>query len=265
MGKILIAFVAAFSCLAHAGALHDAVEANDEAKVLELLDAAPASVNELDEDGNSPLHFATNAENINLVRILLERGADLEQARRFNGDTAFFIAVGLENVELVTLFLGLRVINVNRVSAEGFTALHQAAAGGNIAILSLLIPHFLEAGALDALDHGLTTAVYYAAANGHIDFVRLLLINGADATLADEYGLTAADVAAENGHDDIVEVITNHLKQLRKKNPKRKRGSLESLVFKHFKDDDGTDDEGADDCGAGPALPVMPGPFPAVF
>lgn len=49
------------------------------------------------------------------------------------------------------------------------------------------------------------TVLHAAAAGGHMEMVRLLVEQGADFRRIDRDGLTAAQIAASNGHDAVAE------------------------------------------------------------
>lgn len=56
--------------------LHDAVKASEAEKVKHLLQGGYA-INDLDENGFSPLHYAVKNSNLDLVTLLLKKGADV--------------------------------------------------------------------------------------------------------------------------------------------------------------------------------------------
>ena len=51
-----------------------------------------------------------------------------------------------------------------------------------------------------------------AAESGHFEVVRLLLEHGADASLRDDRGKTALELAEESGHFGVAEFIRNSSK-----------------------------------------------------
>lgn len=55
---------------------------------------------------------------------------------------------------------------------------------------------------------GLGTALHYAARKGREDLVRLLLERGASTEIRDTLGRTAADVAREAGHDNLIPALS---------------------------------------------------------
>jgi hypothetical protein len=51
------------------------------------------------------------------------------------------------------------------------------------------------------------TALMWASGYGRIESVRLLLERGADPSLKDDRGKTAADIAAEQGHQAVAQLL----------------------------------------------------------
>ncbi len=69
-----------------AAEIHDAVRAGDVAKVRAILDKDAAAANALDENGRPPLALACiPATNMDMVRCLVERGADVNFSRKYAG------------------------------------------------------------------------------------------------------------------------------------------------------------------------------------
>ena len=56
-----------------------------------------------------------------------------------------------------------------------------------------------------------STALHFAAANGHSNVVRTLLLHGAHADRADKYGVTPEMLARENGKEGMAEVLKEWL------------------------------------------------------
>lgn len=52
-----------------------------------------------------------------------------------------------------------------------------------------------------------TTALMYAAQNGHLDTVKFLILAGANPDVKDREGKTALELAGENRHDDVVDYL----------------------------------------------------------
>ncbi|XP_044136227.1 cortactin-binding protein 2 [Bufo gargarizans] len=82
--------------------------------------------------------------------------------------------------------------------ADRSTLLHQAAAQGNVTLLSMLLNE--EGLDINNLSKDGHTALYSAAANGHTDCVKLLLTSGAQVDATVSNGFTALCTAAAQGH-----------------------------------------------------------------
>ena len=63
---------------------------------------------------------------------------------------------------------------------------------------------------MNAREHDGYTALHRAAMNGHLIIVEKLLEKGADTTLSQKHGMTAIDLALQNKHHHIVELLRNY-------------------------------------------------------
>ncbi|KAM8972069.1 LOW QUALITY PROTEIN: cortactin-binding protein 2 [Pelodytes ibericus] len=88
---------------------------------------------------------------------------------------------------------------------DRLTLLHQAAAQGNVTLLSMLLNE--EGLDLNNLCKDGHSALYSAAANGHSDCVKLLLTSGAQVNATVSNGFTALCTAAAQGHSKCAEIL----------------------------------------------------------
>jgi uncharacterized protein len=140
-------------------------------RVKSILKRTPRLLNEFASDGFQPLGLAAFFGHVEVVRFLLEAGAE-----------------------------------VNTLSQNGLkvTPLHSAAAGRHYEIAMLLLEH----GANPNLrQEGDFVPLHSAAQNGQIEMVKILLQYGADKDLKSAEGKTAAEYALENGHKIVAEVL----------------------------------------------------------
>jgi len=160
------------------------------------------------ERGDTGLILALREGAMRVFDVLLHApDIDLERRSR-NGDTALMIAAFKTNQTAVQALLAKGA----QVNQPGWTALHYAAASGHNGIVTLLLEKFAY---IDAESPNKTTPLMMAARGGHILTVKLLLDAGADATLKNEQGKTAIDLARQFGHSDIVEGLTYRIKKMK--------------------------------------------------
>jgi ankyrin repeat protein len=85
--------------------------------------------------------------------------------------------------------------------------LRQAARGGRVDLVQLLLARGANPDAADASGHG---PLYFAAASGSADVVALLLDKGVDVNRRDQYGFSALYAASGQGSRDVMQVLLSH-------------------------------------------------------
>lgn len=162
---------------------------------VQALLADGAKVNSRDRNGDSPLNMAASKGNAALVDVLMKAGADVNLAN-LSGVTPLMGAAFSANAEIFSKLLaaGAKADPLDRVKKNAAT---YAAAHGCTACLEQLLRTGTAPNA--PLENNLTLLMW-AAAYGHESTVRLLLAQGADRTLKDNRGKTAADMAREGNH-----------------------------------------------------------------
>jgi uncharacterized protein len=150
---------------------------------------------------------ATAFGRVERLRELLD--GDAELARAFSGDgfTALHLAAFFGQPEAVRLLLE-RGADVNAVATSEqigpVQPLHSAAATRRLACARVLVERGADVNARQA---GGYTPLHEAAGNGDVDLARLLLDAGADKEARKDDGQTPADLAAERGHDALLDVL----------------------------------------------------------
>ncbi|KYO31148.1 caskin-2 isoform D [Alligator mississippiensis] len=98
-------------------------------------------------------------------------------------------------------------LNVNYQDADGFSALHHAALGGSLELISLL----LEAQAtVDIKDSNGMRPLHYAAWQGRVEPVRMLLRASATVNMASLDGQIPLHLSAQYGHYEVSEMLLQH-------------------------------------------------------
>ncbi|KAI5837291.1 ankyrin repeat-containing domain protein [Morchella snyderi] len=169
---------------------------NGDIDLIKLLLDAGAEVNRktATQDHPTPLHAAAGNGHLETVKFLIDAGAELDaEAANTTGATALQTAAERGHIEVVKLLLdhGARVdIAATRT---GRTVLQAAAQGGNIEIVKLLLVIGVD---LYPKDHKTLQA---AARSGNIEIVKLLFNAGASVNT-----LSALQEAVWRGYSDIV-------------------------------------------------------------
>lgn len=180
-----------------------AVQMDDPTYLKKLLkEVGPNTVDPI--SGETGLILAMREGSLRIFALLMEQpGIDLELTAP-NGNTALMMAAYKQHKLAVQQLLA-RGAQVNR---PGWTALHFAAASGDNDIIALLLAHHAQ---LDARSPTLLTPLMIAAREGQDRSVPVLLAAGADATLVNGEGLTAAQIAERADKPLIVAAIAAHL------------------------------------------------------
>jgi hypothetical protein len=97
-----------------------------------------APFNTADMQGNLPQHLAYQCGYFDLVKKLLDKGADVNAGRIYDGQTLLFQAVYMNKIEDVKYLLG-RGANLQQLGANNVNLLHVAAVRGSVPMIEYLL------------------------------------------------------------------------------------------------------------------------------
>lgn len=151
--------------------------------------------------GERPLTVAANRGSAPMVKLLIERGANVDLMNA-TGHTPLMIASGGGRSAIARLLLDAGA-DVNRMNRNRETALTYAVVWGQLRTVKLLLAY----GADVEERQGGWSPLMYAANSEHPKIVEVLFEYGADPARRDRYGRTARDIAAQNPSGKIARVF----------------------------------------------------------
>lgn len=176
-----------------------AVNVDNDRTVKDLL-ASGFDPNTVNEKGQVGLYLALREESFKVAAALLAHPATRVDATTEADETPLMMAAMRGNLDWTQRLLE-RGAAINRI---GWTPLHYAASGPDVAVVKLL----LDRGAvIDAPSPNSTTALMMAARYGPHDSVELLLQRGANPKLRNQRQMTPADFASSVGREPLARLL----------------------------------------------------------
>ncbi len=180
-----------FSLLMHA--IYDG-----DLEMVEYLLERVDDLSRTDERDFTPLMAAASENHVEITKLLIARGADVNQVHR--QWTALIEAADEGSLEVAELLLD-NGANMNLNPDTGRSAAVMAASEGHLDVLKLLI----ERGASPTA--GQISPLHMAAKEGKTEIVRYLLAKGVNVDLRDADGRTALTYAASEGQTEVIKIL----------------------------------------------------------
>lgn len=209
-----------------------AVQRGDVTGLEKILDESPTSLQAYDREqtGDTLLTAAVRRNDMDMVKMLLKKGADVNASRRdrdyntsphymtatagfekrsesYGQGTALFYAAHKKNAEMVKTLLAHKA-DPNIGNRSQNTPLHIAAEQGALEIVKLLTDR--KRTQCDVTDKLHNTPLFYAVMNGHHNVVEHLLQEGADAKRVNRMQNTYLHASVQNRDQKMVQLFLSH-------------------------------------------------------
>jgi len=130
------------------------------------------------------------------VRALIKSGADID-AQSSTGNTALMLAIDRGKIDVAVMLIEAGA-NLEIKGQKGWTALHNAASGGDKGYKEVAEALLKAHASVDALSETMLTPLHEAAGKSWVDLVRLLVDAGANVNARDKFSNTPLRMCASN-------------------------------------------------------------------
>ncbi|EYB32739.1 hypothetical protein FG05_35097 [Fusarium graminearum] len=159
-------------------------------------------------NGWTPLNSASNSGYAEVVKILLEKGADFMTASN-DGWTPLNSASDSGHAEVVKFLFEASSFDTTEMDSFGRTALFLASRQGRLSVVQYLLS--TSAFDPDTKNYYGSTAFSAAVANGHYEVVELLLSTGVSTQEQLHAGRSLMWWACRTGKPQLIELLSQHM------------------------------------------------------
>jgi len=202
--------------------IFEAVRNNDLNLVEQILQNDRSKISEKDNSENTPLHYAVEARNEEMVTTLLSYDNASYKIKNKRGTTPLRMAIRLKKIEIVKLFL-TNPTQIREKFDSGQTVLHYASQLKRRDIVTFLLQQGADVNEKD--DRG-NTALHYAVKSGGKATVKILLDNGANPNEKNDAGNTPLHTAIKLGSNATVRLLLEN-----GANPNEKNNYIDRWFF----------------------------------
>ena len=169
-------------------------------------------INIKDANNETGIIIATDRNDIVMVKLFLEHGADINITSDKIDNTPIMIASVKGYTDIVQLLIEKSNPDMTILNGYGGTALIPACERGHVDVVKLLLEktnvkvnHINKPGWTAMLE----AIVFSNGGKTQQEIVRLLLAHGADKNIADKNGITPLEHAKKMGFKELVDILSN--------------------------------------------------------
>ena len=177
----------------------------DHGRVAEVLIKHGVDIDARDEDGVSAVHHAARHGHKNMMQLLIEAGADINAgacSAQAGTQTPLHLAVRAKHMDIVKLLItaGAQVSMAEQMRYETTTGHEHDDEDDDASVVETTLDGY--------------TALHWAAENGDLPMVRLLLASNspinAPSSFESNHGVTPLHLASQDGHAQIVNELLKY-------------------------------------------------------
>lgn len=185
--------------------IFDAIQKGDLAKVQELIEIDPKLVSARGNNHFTPLLFATNNNRSEIAEFLILKGADINEVFMddYYGNTPISFAIRNDNLYLVKL-LHENGADIQFRTKLGENYLHFAAAQNRVDIARYLLDCGIE---INSRKSGGLTPLHIAVITGGLEIVYLLIEKGANLNIRCKDNATPLHFGIATRNSEIIDIL----------------------------------------------------------
>ena len=187
--------------------LMKAAEKNKQEMCKYLINERHANVNVQDNFQYyqwTPLHWACNNNNLELAKLLLIKGADVNE-KDYSQRTPLHRSCKTSNFEISKLLVS-NGADVNAKTSGQQTPLHLSCEKSNFEISHLLVSNGAD---VNAKDSGQRTPLHFSCANSNYEISHLLVSNGAK-NEKNKWNKTPLEIAMDGNNSKLIKLLRTH-------------------------------------------------------
>ena len=201
--RLIDAGLSVNACNANKESLFWIAAQSNQIEVLKFLQRRGADIQMTsEEEGRRPLHIAAIHGHVEVIKTLALFKDDVNALGSLH-ESPLSYAIIYNKVEAVELLIKLQA-STTQLTKHAYTALHTAAMKGNNEIITLLHKNGVD---INLINPNGNTAFHIAALYNNIATLLLLQELGADIDAENQQGINAIDFAIENGATETIRVL----------------------------------------------------------
>ncbi len=182
--------------------LHQELNNDNIEKVKEIINQDISLLETPNPRGSTPLIVAASKGQTDLVKFLIEKGADINRANDF-GNTSLHYAAWASDFEAFKCLFD-KGANINVVNSQGQTPLQYSCMGGNFEIMKYCVSSGMDIKA--ECDDG-SSLIHWAAYGGNLEMFKYLESEGLDYNIGDKDGSPPIFWAASGNRIEIIKYL----------------------------------------------------------